>query len=319
MSVLVTGAAGFIGSHLVDRLLDAGKTVIGIDNLVSGREDNLQLALQSGRFELVRADLADINELTTVLGDVARGVQFEAVWHFAANSDIPSGTAEASIDLRNTFLTTVNILELARRWDIKSLSFASTSAIYGVMPGQIHEDQGPLFPISNYGAMKLASEAAISAALERFLDRVAIFRFPNVVGSRCTHGIIYDLFKKLQFGPKYLEVLGDGTQRKPYLHVTELLDALFHVWTNAPERLAFYNIGPLDQGATVSAIAQQALRAAGSSLSIRYTGGDRGWLGDVPRVEYSIEKLRSLGWIPRLGSMQAIEKACREMAEESGF
>jgi UDP-glucose 4-epimerase len=317
--VIVTGAAGFIGSQLVDRLIQQGHTVVGIDNFVRGREENLASASTSERFSFVRADLADIEAVTAGLAPVLAAGTFDWVWHFAANSDIPSGVADPSIDLRDTFLTTFNVLKLMRGHAIKAIAFASTSAIYGVKPGRIREDAGPLFPISNYGAMKLASEAIIGAAMESFLDRAVIFRFPNVVGSRGTHGIIFDLLQKLKLRPPSLEVLGDGTQCKPYLHVSELLDALFFIQKTAPERLACYNIGPLDDGATVGFIAAAVLRAAGSTIPLRYTGGDRGWVGDVPRFQYSTDKLGELGWEPRLSSQAAVEKACDEVARENGF
>ena len=176
----------------------------------------------------------------------------------------------------------------------------------------LKEDTGPLLPVSNYGAMKLASEGSITAALERFLERVWICRFPNVIGSRATHGVIFDLLKKLRANPAELEVLGDGTQEKPYLHVSELVDAMLFLFERGRERLNCYNIAPEIGATTVRFIAGAVVRAAAPGAKIRYTGGLRGWVGDVPRFLYSTEKLKSLGWSPKLSSNQAVELAIRE-------
>jgi UDP-glucose 4-epimerase len=197
------------------------------------------------------------------------------------------------------------------------LVFASTSAVYGnLVDILLTEDIGPLFPISNYGAMKLASEASISAAVESFLEHAWIMRFPNVIGPRATHGIIYDLLHKLAAGPAALEVLGDGTQQKPYLHVAELVEAMFFIRDNSNAPLNYYNIGPADTGVTVRSIAEAVIRCAAPHLPIRYTGGSKGWTGDVPKFAYSIEKLRSLGWSAKLSSAQAVERAVTEIHAE---
>jgi len=313
-NVLLTGAAGFIGSHLADSLLERGCAVTGIDNFVRGRRENLKPALQSGNFRLIDADLADLNAYRSAL---AQGkTQFHEVWHLAANSDIAAGVKDPSVDHRDTFLTTFNTLQIMREFGIGRIAFASTSAIYGNLPSLLTEDIGPLFPISNYGAMKLASEACISAALESFLERVWIFRFPNVIGPRATHGIIYDLLGKLAGKPDALEVLGNGLQQKPYLHVSELIDAMLFIRDNAPERLNFFNIGPNDEGVRVRFIAETVLRQAAPHLAIHYTGGDKGWTGDVPRFSYSVDKLARLGWKPSFGSAQTVERAVAEIYQE---
>jgi UDP-glucose 4-epimerase len=184
---LVTGAAGFIGSHLVDRLLDRGATVFGVDNMKLGRRSNLARALENKRFKFVELDVNDLPTFLRAVRQHSHDKPFDVTWHMAANSDIRAGVADADVDLRDTFLTTYNTLKLMRELKIPQFAFASTSAIYGVQPVKLVEDLGPLFPISNYGAMKLASEACISSALEAYLQRAWIFRFPNVVGSRSTH------------------------------------------------------------------------------------------------------------------------------------
>ena len=311
-SVLVTGAAGFIGSHLIDSLLAQGSEVTGIDNLSRGRLDNLSEALDHPRFRFQHGDLADLDSLSAMMS----GRRFDTVWHLVANSDIPAGVLDPRVDLKDTFLTTFNLLAVMRETGAKQLAFASTSAIYGVHESPLHEDMGPLFPISNYGAMKLASEALISASVESFLERAWIFRFPNVIGPRATHGIIYDLLGKLSHGPSDLEVLGDGTQSKPYLHVSELIDAMLVITERAQDRLNWFNIGPPDEGATVREIAEAVRDEAAPAMPIRFTGGDRGWIGDVPKFRYSIEKLRQLGWSPRLTSREAVVRAVGEIRRE---
>lgn len=311
-AVLVTGAAGFIGSHLTDRLLEQGQTVIGIDNLSRGTRDNLQTSLDKPAFHFFEADLTDLSAFQ----EIARRFPIEMVWHMVANSDIGAGVADPNVDLRDTFQTTFNTLLVMREQKIRKLAFASTSAVYGVHDAVLTENIGPLFPISNYGAMKLASEALISAAVESYLERAWIFRFPNVIGSRATHGIIFDLLTKLSKNPPDLEVLGDGTQQKPYLHVSELIEAMLLIVGQAGDPLNWFNIGPPDEGATVRQIAEAVSREAAPTTPIRFTGGNRGWVGDVPRFRYSIEKIKRLGWSPKRTSAQAVEQAVAEIHRE---
>jgi UDP-glucose 4-epimerase len=312
MNCYVTGAAGFIGSHLVDRLLALGHHVVGVDNFVLGRKANLSQAFRNPNFIFQEQD---VNDLEGTLACLKKQRPIDTIWHMAANSDIQAGSREPDIDLRLTFLTTFNTVTVAEALKIPQIAFASSSAIYGNYPGVLSEDAGPLFPISNYGAMKLASEGVLSAALERFLKRVWIFRFPNVVGSRATHGAIHDFIQKLRRTPSQLEVLGDGSQEKPYLHVSELIDAMLHVFTKAQQPLNYFNIAPSGPGTTVRFIAEAAVRAISPKAAVRYTGGSKGWIGDVPKFAYSIEKLKAVGWAPKLGSNAAVEQAIRENIE----
>jgi UDP-glucose 4-epimerase len=311
-TVLITGAAGFIGSHVADRLLKQGHRVVGIDNLSRGTRGNLAPALRNPGFHFFEADLTDVGSYRKIVADF----RITTVWHMAANSDIPGGIADPNVDYRDTFQTTFNTLRVMREARIARIAFASTSAIYGVHDEPLREDTGPLFPISNYGAMKLASEALISAALETFLERAWIFRFPNVIGPRATHGIIFDLMAKLRANPPDLEVLGDGTQQKPYLHILDLLDAMFIIRERTCDALNYFNIGPPDEGTTVLYIAQAVLREAAPSTPVRFTGGNKGWAGDVPKFRYSIEKIKTLGWQPKLTSVQAVDRAVAEICDE---
>lgn len=307
---LVTGAAGFIGSHLTDRLLDLNIKVIGVDNLSVGKLSHLSHASINPNFNFIECDVNNYQRMLSCIGPEA-GI--DMVWHLAANSDIHIGDPE--IELKNTFLTTFNVIKLMQSLSIYKLAFASSSAIYGELDEMLFEDSGPLHPISNYGAMKLASEACVSAALKSFLERAWIFRFPNVVGPRATHGVIYDLINQLAALPDELEVLGDGLQTKPYVHVSELLNAMLCIVDNGVERLNCVNIGPDGTSTMVREIVGMIMEGA-EDVSVRYTGGKSGWSGDVPIYRYSIEKLRRFGCVPKLTSNEAVYKAVNEIGTE---
>ena len=317
--ILVTGAAGFIGSALIDSLLDRGNSVIGVDDLSRGSEQNLASAMNNGQFRFHKVDLADEADIREQLIPRLAGMQIAEVWHLAANSDIPAGVQDPHVDHRNTFMTTFNVLSVMKDLQIPVMVFASTSAVYGNSKVQLHENYGPLLPISNYGAMKLASEASISAAVEAHLDRAYIFRFPNVIGPRLTHGAIFDFFRKLSVSPGELEVLGDGTQKKPYLHVSELIKAMIYIRENSSDTINLFNIGPADTGVTVAQIAQEVVAKRNPTAKIHFTGGDRGWIGDVPRFTYSIAKLAELGWHPTLSSLEAIKRTIEENLDNVGI
>jgi UDP-glucose 4-epimerase len=288
-----------------------------LDNLKLGRRDNLTGALSNPRFELHVLDLNDLAACQHTAAEESQTGPFDIAWHLAANSDIRAGTSDPDIDLRDTFLTTHNLLKVLRRQAIPRLAFASSSAIYGEHPNRLTEEMGPLFPISNYGAMKLASEAVISAALESFLQQVWILRFPNVVGPRATHGALYDFASKLREKPAELEVLGDGSQEKPYLHVADLIDAMLFIVDHGAERLNCFNIGTADSGTTVRYLAEAVVKRMSPVARIRYVGGHKGWVGDVPKFAYSIAKLAKLGWVPRLTSDQALDRAVEEIAAQT--
>jgi UDP-glucose 4-epimerase len=320
MSIFITGIAGFVGCNLAATLLQRGDEVAGFDNLCRGSTRNLESILGHPRFAFDAVDLADIDAYRRALTRLHSRSPVTEVWHLAANSDIPAGIGDPGVDLRDTFMTTYNTLLLMRELGIGTIAFASSSAVYGDLGDRnLTEDTGPLFPISNYGAMKLASEVAISAALESYLDRAYVFRFPNVIGIPATHGVILDFVRKLKRSPGMLEVLGDGTQQKSYLHVDELVDAMLFIRRQAGDRLNYYNIGANDEGVTVRFIAESVVGRVAPQARISFGQGNKGWVGDVPKFSYSIAKLSGLGWRPTLGSSQAIRKAVNQIAEqESG-
>jgi len=221
-----------------------------------------------------------------------------------------------NVDLNDTFMSTVSTLKIMKAIECKKLYFASSSAVYGFNENRLHEDIGPLMPISNYGAMKLSSEALISASLESFLDKVCIYRFPNVVGVPATHGVILDFIKKLKKDMSTLEVLGNGTQQKTYLHVSELVEAMLFINNNTDNGMNYYNIGAMDDGVFVKQIAEETTKVASPDAKINYQKTDRGWVGDVPRFYYSVVKLKELGWSPKMSSLEAVQRAVIEIASQ---
>lgn len=312
---LVAGGAGFIGSHLCDLLLSKGLRVLAVDDLSLGKPGNVAHLAANPQYAFVQADTSTESGWKLV-ADHLKDDKPTVIWHLAANSDISAGVADAQVDLRRTFMTTHATVEAAKRLGVRALAFASTSAVYGELNVILDETSGPLQPVSNYGAMKLASEAILSAATSSILDHVWVFRFPNVIGSRSTHGVIHDFFHKLLKTPGQLDVLGNGTQCKPYLHVQELVDALWHITTHSSGKVNCYMIGPEGAGTTVREIAEMVVAEAGGNAAIVYGTGDRGWVGDVPKFEYSTAKLQKLGWQPTLGSTDAVRRAVREIHAE---
>jgi UDP-glucose 4-epimerase len=318
---VVAGGAGFIGSNLCEYLLSEGRTVLVIDNLSRGNAQYWKTGSSNSRLHLIEGDLAQ-RELAEEAFEKALCLGFvDEVWHLAANSDISAGVSDLDVDLRNTFLTTVEILRCMKAARIGTLYFASSSAIYGDLEDQpLYESIGPLLPISNYGAMKLASEAVISAATESHLERACMFRFPNVVGVPATHGVILDFVRKLKLCGKSLEVLGNGTQRKAYLHVMDLVAAMLLVRSRSDTpKILPINLGPVDDGVCVSWIAEEVVKRVAPGAEIRFGTGNRGWIGDVPKFHYSTTKIQAMGWRPTLNSDAAVLRAIHEIASQEGF
>jgi UDP-glucose 4-epimerase len=313
MTLLISGGAGFIGPSLIERAAREGHDALVIDNFSRGRREHLHPSTT-----VIDADLSQPASVERIVRALS-GTKIDQCWHLAANSDIPAGVADAGVDLRDTFLSTFHFLLLAQRLGVRKFFFASSSAVYGDWGSQrISETRGPLLPISNYGAMKLASEAQISAAAESFIEHAGIFRFPNVVGTPATHGVLLDFVRKLKHDQAQLEVLGDGTQQKAYLHVSELVDAMWFASRLQTTRREVLNIGPVDDGVTVRWIAEQVCERVSPRARIVFGQGNKGWVGDVPRFRYDTQRLAALGWRPVMDSKAAIVRAIDEIARQEG-
>ncbi len=309
MRVLVTGGAGFIGSHLCDELLARGDEVWCLDNLYLGREENVCHLYGNERFHFHKADILDRGELDQVFAESRP----ETVFHLAANSDISLGNKDRSLDLRLTFLTTIEVLEAMQRHGMKQIFFASTSAVFGDNRELLHEETGPLRPVSFYGASKLSAEAYLSVFAQSFGYRVWMLRFPNVVGERCTHGAVHDFIARLRKDPTRLDVLGDGFQTKPYLYVKDLVRAILTVCRQAPEQLAVYHVA----GEGLTSV-RQIVEIVLEEMELRetpivYGGGKVGWVGDVPYFDYDSSKIKALGFAHRYDSTAAVRTAVRRI------
>ena len=302
MRIVVTGAAGFIGSNLVDRFLADGHEVIGYDNFSTGQEHFVRPALQSSHFQLHRHDLLDLNSL----GRAIYGA--DLVVHLAANADVRFGTDHPTKDLEQNTIATSNVLEAMRRSGVKRIAFASTGSVYGEATVIPTPEEAP-FPVqtSLYGASKLAAEGLISAYCEGFGFRGYIFRFVSILGERYSHGHVFDFYKQLLEHPGELRVLGDGTQRKSYLYVQDCIDAILLALERAPSAVNIFNLGT-DEYCQVSDSISWICGYLGLKPELRYSGGDRGWVGDNPFIWLDCSRMRSLGWKPKLTIREGIER-----------
>lgn len=314
MKILVAGGAGFIGSHLCDKLLETGHEIIVADKLIFGRQNIRHLLSNrelnsSGKFKFYEMELADQDKVDRLFAENA----IDAVYHMAANSDIQKGGKEPAIDFNDTLLTTRTLLESMRKTGVNKLFFASTSAIYGEMPDvELTETTGGIMPVSYYGGAKLASEALISSYTFMCDMDVVIFRFPNVIGPRLTHGAVFDFIRKLRKNPHELEILGNGMQCKPYIYVADLVEAIVKLTQEFKPGEEIYNIGVESEGTSVTRLAEIVVDVLGlSDVEFKYTGGDRGWKGDVPRFHYDISKVLRTGWRPRYTSDEAVRQTVK--------
>jgi UDP-glucose 4-epimerase len=315
VKIIVTGAAGFIATNLLPRLLEQGHEVVGVDNFFLGRREYVARFLGDPNFRFHEFDLLDRDRLVALFQDV-RPV---CVWHVAANSDINFGTTYTDFDLKGGTHVTYNVLEAMRLSGTKQIIFSSSGAIYGeprVMPTP--EDYGPLFPISLYAASKIACEGLITAFAHNYDIRSWIFRFGNVVGPFPTHGVIYDFIQKLLRDPTGLQILGDGTQAKPYVHVEDCLDGMMFGYENARDRINCYNLAVGDQ-ASVNEIAQWIIEAMGidpTGVRIERGSEPRGWRGDVAQVRLDTRRMDALGWRAKMSSREAVQRAIRETVQQ---
>jgi UDP-glucose 4-epimerase len=308
MRSIVTGGAGFIGSHLVDYLVSAGDDVIVIDSLVSGDINSIKGHLDANRIQLVSADL-----LSDGWQDHLKGAA--RVYHLAADPDVRESSVSPDKQLNNTIIATHRILEAMRKAQVPEIVFTSTSTVYGeatVIPTP--ESYTPMEPVSVYGASKLACEALISAYCHSFSMNSWVFRFANIIGARSGHGVITDFIRKLKANPQELEILGDGKQTKSYLEVGACIRAIMYVVSHTHDTVNTFNIGSEDW-ISVTDIADILTREMNLTPKFTYTGGSRGWIGDVPKMQLDISRLKSLGFIPELSSRESVRLAVQAALE----
>ena len=313
MKLLVIGGAGFIGSNLCELLLKKENSVICIDNLSNGNMENINELSSNKNFTFYKEDATDTKFLNRIFSTEKPNI----IFHLAANSDIQLSASNPEIEYRNTYTTTFCILECMRRYGIKKIFFASTSAVYGDKRGiELREDTPDLSPVSYYGAAKLGSEALLHAYTYMNDMETLIFRFPNVIGPKLTHGVIYDFIRKLDKNKEVLNILGDGKQTKPYIYVKDLVEAIVDFMNSTEVGVEIYNLGV--SGATsVKKIADIICEELGlENVRYEFTGGESGWKGDVPQFQYCLDKIHKTGWKAQYTSDEAVRKAVSDIIRE---
>lgn len=299
--ILVTGGFGFIGSHIVDQLAKKDNEIIVYDNLSSGKLDFLQKHIGKPYFTFIEGDLLDSESID----DACKNIDF--VFHVAANPDVKLGATNTRVHFDQNITATYNLLEAIRKNDVKNIAFTSTSTVYGEATEiPTPEYYGPLVPISLYGASKLACEALITSYSHTFTLRSWIFRFANVIGDRGTHGVIVDFIDKLRANPQTLEILGDGKQSKSYIHVKECVTSIMLAIENSHDEVNIFNVGSEDtiNPTRIGEIIVEEMEL--QDVEFNYTGGKRGWKGDVPKMMLSIDKLKEIGWVPKINSEESV-------------
>ena len=304
MKVMVAGGAGFIGSHLIDALLAEGNDVVCVDNFFIGTKENIAHLHGNPHFKFYEQDLTDLDRML----EIFQAEQVEYVFHLAANSDIQASAQSPMIEYKNTYSTTFILLECMRLCGVKKLFFASTSAVYGEQMGaEVSEEAVALKPISYYGGAKLGSEGIISSFAYMNDMSVLVFRFPNVIGPRLTHGVIFDFVKRLKADPSHLRILGDGRQSKPYIYALDLVDAIMR-FKDVEKGVTLYNVG-VETQTSVTRIAEIVCEKMGlTGIPFEYTGGRGGWKGDVPVFAYNLDKIHATGWKASMTSDEAVAK-----------
>jgi len=308
MKILVTGGAGFIGSHVVDRLVEDKHEIVVLDDLSSGDEKFITTHAGKGRFQFHKIDL-----LHSEITDFFDGV--EVVWHLAANPEVRIGVEDTKVHLEQNVIATYNVLEAMRTKEVRRIMFTSTSTVYGEADKLPTPEEYPTKPISLYGASKLACEALIGAYCHTFDMHAWIYRFANVIGRRSSHGVIYDFINKIRSNPKELEILGDGNQTKSYIYVDDCIEAMIMgLKARGENRVNIFNIGT-DDMISVKRIAEIVCEEmhASPKPEFKFTGGKRGWKGDVPIMLLDAFKLNKLGWEQRYNSEEAVRKATRDL------
>ena len=304
MYILVTGGAGFIGSHICKRLVREGNQVVVIDNLSNGSLNNLKELIDNSLFTFYNFDVNNTIKLRRVFDSY----QFDMVFHFAANADTAKGEESPNEDIENTLFTTLNVLEMMRIYEIKKFFFASSSTVYGNANERLQEHRSIMRPISHYGAGKLASEAFVSSFSSLHNFQVWIARFCNAVGPKMSVGVIPDLIRKVKQHPKELEVYGDGTQTKPFIWIDDLVDGVMCLLEKTNDPYNDYLIG-VDSNVTVERIAQIVMDEMDYHVPINYTGDYIGCKGDVHKYSYDVTRLRMFGWVPKYTAEEAVRKS----------
>ena len=300
---LVTGGAGFIGSHLVDRLINENNITV-IDNLSSGKKEHI-----NPKATFVKKDLLEVEDIL---------IDFEsmdAVFHMAANPDVKLSSIDTKTHFDQNIVATYNVLEAMRRKDVPKIVFTSSSTVYGRAPMPTPEGYGPLIPESIYGASKLACEGLISSYCHTFGIKSWIFRFANIIGERSNHGVIPDFIEKLRANSLELEILGDGKQSKSYLYIGECIDQILFAFNNGNDKVNIFNVGS-ETHINVTKIAELVSNKMRLTPKFRFTGGEVGWKGDIPRMLLSIDKLKNLGYASKYNSFDSVKITIRELLHD---
>jgi UDP-glucose 4-epimerase len=300
----ITGGSGFIGSNLSERLINEGARVIVYDNLNTGRQEYIQHLIGNKNFEFVKGDVLDKDALSKAM----KGKGVTTIIHLAANGDIQKGTNDTTVDLNQGTIATYNVLEEARKCDVKNIAYSSSSVVYGLAKIKPAPEDLPSRPISLYGASKASAETEIMAFSYLFGMNYYIFRYANIIGKNQSRGVVPDLMRKIGANSKELEVLGDGNQTKSYLNINDCMNGMILIMTKSKSGENIYNLGN-DDRISVREIAEMIVAKAAPGANIRYTGSQGGWKGDIADTSISVEKIKKEGFLPSMNSRKAIENS----------
>lgn len=307
MKILVTGGAGFIGSHLCRKLLENGNIVVAVDNLIHGSEELVKDLLDIDSFTFIEADIFD----TVKMQSLFKHNKFDMVYHLVANTSVKNGGYSPILDIRETLSSTIEVLNYVAQYGVKKFMFASSSTVYGTMDEVMRESSAHLQPISFYGAAKLAGEAFTSAFSSMYGIQMWVVRLSNVVGSDSTHGIVHDIKNKLQQDTKELHLLGDGTQAKPFIHVDDVVEGILHAINKLTDQYNVIQVGN-EQQISMREVAEIILKELNLDTKIIFSDSATTWAGDVGRYRYDVTKLKSLGWAPKWNTREAIRNSVKQ-------
>ena len=313
-TAVITGGAGFIGSYIAEKLVENGTDTKVIDNLVTGKKENLSKCFDQDNFSFLEYDLGNLDGIEDHLGDA------DILFHFAADPEVRTGYSKPEDSFEQNIVNTFNLLQKIKQSKIKKIVFASSSSVYGdakIIP--TNEEYGPLSPISHYGASKLACEAMVSSFCHNYNIEGVILRPANVIGLRGRHGLIWDLVHKLKINQDELELLGDGKQTKSFIHISDAIDGIFFSLNNLQDKAEVFNLGSEDS-VEIMDVAKIVCKNMGlNEIKINLTGGvddGRGWKGDIKIAHLDITKLKNSGWIPKLSSINAVDITSHEIIKE---